>query len=130
LITVAVPPDYTARPTQFVSELENLTMDADRPARVVISERTGTDALGKDVRVSRVEKLYVNLSVEIQTRLELSQPGTLAQIRWLAKGDIGTTEVVPQTVTAREEKAATSAQTRGDGRRIGACAGLDWFDAA
>jgi flagellar P-ring protein precursor FlgI len=97
LITVAVPPDYSARPTKFVSELENLTVDADRPARVVINERTGTIVLGKDVRVSPVAILHGNLSVEIQTRLEISQPGVLAQ---------GTTEVVPQTtVSAKEEKA-------------------------
>jgi flagellar P-ring protein precursor FlgI len=97
LISVSVPAEYAARTTQFVSELENLVVDADRPARVVINERTGTIVLGKDVRVAPVAILHGNLSVEIQTSLTVSQPNPLGQ---------GTTEVVPQTnLAAKEEKA-------------------------
>ena len=96
LISVSVPPEFAARTMQFVSELENLTVEADRPARVVINERTGTIVLGKDVYVAPVAILHGNLSVEIQTSLAVSQPNPLAQ---------GTTEVVPQTTTtAKEEK--------------------------
>lgn len=97
LVTVAIPPEYTARPTEFVAELENLSVDADRPARVVINERTGTIVLGKDVRIQPVAILHGNLNVEIQTSFAVSQPAPLAQ---------GTTQVVPQTtVTMKEEKA-------------------------
>jgi flagellar P-ring protein precursor FlgI len=97
LVTITIPAAYTARTTEFISELENLSVDADRAARVVINERTGTIVLGKDVRVAPVAILHGNLSVEIQTTLAVSQPNALAS---------GTTEVVPQTsVTAKEEKA-------------------------
>jgi len=97
LVSVPVPPEYAARITQFVSELENLAVEADRPARVVINERTGTIVLGKDVRVAPVAILHGNLSVEIQTSLTVSQPTMMAQ---------GTTEIVPQTATvAKEERA-------------------------
>lgn len=97
LVSVVVPGEYSARVTEFISELENLTVEADRPARVVINERTGTIVLGKDVRVSPVAILHGNLSVEIQTVMQVSQPNTMAG---------GTTEVVPQTsVTTKEEKA-------------------------
>jgi flagellar P-ring protein precursor FlgI len=97
LVSVIVPRDYIARVTQFISELENLTVEADRPARVVINERTGTIVLGKEVRVAPVAILHGNLSVEVQTTMQVSQPGTLGQ---------GTTEVVPQTsVAAKEERA-------------------------
>ena len=50
-----------------MAELENLTVEADRPARVVINERTGTIVLGKDVRVAPVAILHGNLTVEVQT---------------------------------------------------------------
>ena len=97
LVSIAVPPAYAARTTAFISELEALSVDADRPARVVINERTGTIVLGRDVRVAPVAILHGNLSVEIQTTMTVSQPNTLGQ---------GTTEVVPQTsVTTKEEKA-------------------------
>ena len=97
LVTVAIPAEFAAQTTEFISQLESLAVDADRPARVVINERTGTIVLGKDVRVSPVAILHGNLSVEIQTTMTVSQPNALAQ---------GTTEVVPQTsVTTKEEKA-------------------------
>jgi flagellar P-ring protein precursor FlgI len=97
LVSIAIPADYSSRTIEFISELESLSVEADRPARVVINERTGTIVLGKDVRVAPVAILHGNLSVEIQTTVEVSQPNALAQ---------GTTQVVPQTnVATKEEKA-------------------------
>jgi len=97
LVSVTVPPAYNTRVTEFISELENLSVEADRPARVVINERTGTIVLGKDVRVSPVAILHGNLSVEIQTVMQVSQPNPLTG---------GSTEVTPQTsVSTKEEKA-------------------------
>jgi flagellar P-ring protein precursor FlgI len=97
LVTVAIPAAYASRTTEFVAELENLAVEADRPARVVINERTGTIVLGKDVRIQPVAILHGNLNVEIQTTFNVSQPAPLSQ---------GSTQVVPQTtVSAKEEKA-------------------------
>jgi flagellar P-ring protein precursor FlgI len=97
LVSVSIPAPFASRTTEFLSELENLTVEADRPARVVVNERTGTIVLGKDVRVAPVAILHGNLNVEIQTSLEVSQPAPLSQ---------GSTQVVPQTtVGAKEEKA-------------------------
>jgi flagellar P-ring protein precursor FlgI len=97
LVTVTIPAEYAARATAFLAELEGLTVEADRPARVVINERTGTIVFGKDVRITPVAILHGNLNVEIQTSYAVSQPNPLTQ---------GSTEVVPQTaVTAKEEKA-------------------------
>jgi flagellar P-ring protein FlgI len=97
LIEVAIPKDWTARPIEFVAELEALTVEPDRPARVVINERTGTIVLGREVRIAPVAILHGNLSVEVQTTYAVSQPEPLSQ---------GKTEVVPQTtVGVKEEKA-------------------------
>ena len=99
MVQVTVPPDYAARTIEFIAELESVTVEADRPAKVVINERTGTIVLGKEVRITPVAILHGNLSIEIQTSFAVSQPSSLAQ---------GTTEVIPQTtVAAREEKART-----------------------
>jgi flagellar P-ring protein precursor FlgI len=99
LVSVTIPPEYVGRATEFLSELENLTVEADGPARVVINERTGTIVLGKEVRIRPAAILHGNLSVEVQTTFAISQPALLTQ---------GSTEVVPQTaVVAKEEKART-----------------------
>jgi flagellar P-ring protein precursor FlgI len=95
LVTVDVPKKYM--PVEFIAELERITVEADRPARVVINERTGTIVMGKEVRISPVAILHGNLSVEIQTTFQVSQPAPLAT---------GQTQMVPQTtVGVKEEKA-------------------------
>ena len=97
LLIVDVPPSYSTRPVEFISEMESLNVDADRPAKIVINERTGTIVMGKDVKITPVAIMQGALSVEIRTRLEVSQPGPLSK---------GETVVVPQTtVDAKDLKA-------------------------
>lgn len=100
LVRVTIPQAYASRATAFVAELESLAVEADRPARVVINERTGTIVMGKEVHIAPVAILHGNLSVEIQTSFAVSQPTALSQG--------GQTEVVPKTtVAAKEERART-----------------------
>lgn len=97
VVTVSTPAAYNGRPVEFLAALESLTVEADRRARIIVNERTGTIVLGKQVRVAPVAILHGVLSVEIQTSLAVSQPAPLAS---------GQTTVTPQTsVTAKEEKA-------------------------
>jgi len=97
LVSIAVPAGFSSRTAEFVAELEALSIETDRPAKVVINERTGTIVMGKEVRVSPVAIMHGNLTVEIQTVFNVSQPNPLST---------GTTEVVPQTtVSAKEQKA-------------------------
>ncbi len=95
LVTVEVPPDFTSRPIEFVAELEKLTVEADRPSRVVVNERTGTIVMGKEVRISPVAIMHGNLTVEIQTNYMVSQPAPFSS---------GTTTVVPQVQTAAKDE--------------------------
>ncbi len=96
-VMVTVPASFAARPVEFVAEMENLTVEADRIQKVVINERTGTIVLGKDVRISPVAILHGALSVEVRTTFEVSQPNPLAQ---------GQTTTVPTVnVDAKEAKA-------------------------
>ncbi len=97
LVSVEVPAEYASRTNEFVATLEVLNVEADRSARVIINERTGTIVLGKEVRIAPVAIMHGNLNVEIQTTFEVSQPAPLSQ---------GTTTTVPQTTTSvKEEKA-------------------------
>lgn len=97
LVLVDTPPAYKARAVEFVGDLESILVEADRPAKIVINERTGTIVMGKEVRIAPVAILHGNLTVEVQTTLETSQPAPLST---------GQTTVTPQVnVTAKEEKA-------------------------
>jgi flagellar P-ring protein precursor FlgI len=97
VVSVQIPAKFAPRTTEFIAELEKLQVESDRPARVVVNERTGTVVMGKDVKVAPVAIMHGNLVVEIQTALLVSQPAPLSA---------GKTEVVPQVATAvKEEKA-------------------------
>ena len=97
VVSIIVPPEFATRVTEFVAGIEALEVDVDRPARVIVNERTGTIVMGKEVRVSPVAIMHGSLTVEIQTILQVSQPQPLSQ---------GQTQVVPQqAVTSGEEKA-------------------------
>jgi len=58
-------------------------------AKVVVNEKTGTIVMGKEVRLSAVSILHGDLSVEIATEYQVSQPAPFSYR--------GNTEVVPQT---------------------------------
>jgi len=97
LVVIESPAAFKARPVEFIAQVEALSVEADRQARVVVNERTGTVVMGKEVRIAPVAILHGALSVEIQTSLAVSQPPALSS---------GETAVVPQVgVTAREERA-------------------------
>jgi len=97
LVSVEVPAAYKTRSVEFLEELESLVIATDRPSRIVVNERTGTIVMGKDVRIAPVAILQGNLTVEIQTTLNTSQPQPLSN---------GQTTVTPQVnVAAKEEKA-------------------------
>ncbi|MCA9784588.1 MAG: flagellar basal body P-ring protein FlgI [Calditrichaeota bacterium] len=59
---------------EMVSVIENLEIDVDLRARVVINERTGTVVVGRNVRLSPVAVAHGNLSVVIKSDQQSSQP--------------------------------------------------------
>lgn len=96
LVSVTVPPAFAGRATDFVAELERLTVESDRVAKVVVNERTGTIVMGKEVRISPTAVMHGSLTVEIQTSFAVSQPAPFSS---------GTTEVVPKVgVGVKEEQ--------------------------
>jgi flagellar P-ring protein FlgI len=96
-VAVSAPAEYANRPVEFVSEMESLTVESDRLAKIVVNERTGTITMGKDVKVAAASILHGSLTVQIETSFAVSQPQPLAT---------GQTQVVPQVaVGAKEEKA-------------------------
>jgi flagellar P-ring protein FlgI len=88
LVTIGVPDSWLKQPTEFIAEIESLTIDPDTTARIVVNERTGTIIMGKQVHIAPVAIMQGNLTVEIQTIQEVSQPNAFTTG--------GTTKVMPQ----------------------------------
>jgi len=92
-----VPMDFRKRPVDFIAAIEAVSVDIDSRARVVVNERTGTVIIGSDVTISPVAIAHGNLSIQIETDYQVSQPQPFSSG--------GTTVVVPETkVTAQEQK--------------------------
>lgn len=97
LVLVSIPKDQSASPIEFISQLEGLRLTPDRIGRIVVNERTGTIVMGKEVTISPIAIMHGNLSVEVETTFDVSQPAPLSQ---------GTTTTVPKVgVAIKEEKA-------------------------
>lgn len=96
LVEIAVPKEMAAQPVDFLAELEQLTVRVDRPARVVVNERTGTIISGKEIRISPVTILHGGLTVEIRSTPVVSQPTPLSN------GD--TVTGVQREIKAKEDK--------------------------
>jgi flagellar P-ring protein FlgI len=105
-VAINVPANYNNRPVEFMSLVENVRMDVDLPARVVINEKTGTIVLGKEVRISEVSIIHGSLSLQVGTIFDISQPQPFSKT--------GQTVVVPeQKVTAKEDKGRTATLREG-----------------
>jgi flagellar P-ring protein precursor FlgI len=102
-VLVDLPPDWRARPVEFLAAVEEVSIDSDQLARIVINERTGTIALGRDVVIKPASILHGSLSVDIQTSFEVSQPAPFSK---------GETTVVPQVGVAVKEESARNIQLR------------------
>ena len=73
-VEIQVPAARRTRLIDFLTEVENVMVDPDRRARVVINERTGTVVAGGDVRISKVVVTHGDLKVSIVTENAVSQP--------------------------------------------------------
>jgi flagellar P-ring protein FlgI len=73
---------------QLLTEIEQLRVEPDQRARVVVDERSGIIVMGRDVRVSNVAVAQGNLTVTISEQPQVSQPAPLSN---------GQTTVVPRT---------------------------------
>lgn len=71
-----------------MARIESLRVNVVPIAKVVVNERTGTVVLGGEVRLGAASILHGNLSIEISTEFQVSQPQPFGQ---------GETVVVPQT---------------------------------
>ncbi len=74
VVTVKIPEAYASRTVEFVAEMEALTIEPDHREKIVISEKTGTIVLGKDIKLSPVSILHGGLTVEVRTTLEVYSP--------------------------------------------------------
>jgi flagellar P-ring protein FlgI len=93
---VAIRPVAGQDMMTFVSQVENLAVEPDAPARVVIDEVAGVIVMGENVRVSTVAIQQGNLTITVQESPAVSQPPPFART--------GQTAVVPSSNVSVDEE--------------------------
>lgn len=82
-------------PAHAIGRIENIVVEPQRRARVVVDQRSGTIVLGEDVRISRVAVSQGNLTLRIEEEPLVVQPNPFAP---------GQTVIVPRTNADIEEE--------------------------
>jgi flagellar P-ring protein precursor FlgI len=101
VVAVRMPAAYALRPVDFIAEIDAIDVETDRRARVVLNERTGTVVIGNTVKVAPVAVLHGNLTVQVVTEYQVSQPAPLSPGQTVVTPQVG---VQVQEQQAREVK--------------------------
>ena len=82
-------------PAHALGDVENIAVQPERKARVVVDQRSGTIVMGEDVRISRVAVSQGNLTLRIQEQPLAVQPNPFSN---------GEAIVVPRTDASIQEE--------------------------
>lgn len=109
-------------PAHVLSRVENIAVEPESRARVVVDQRSGTIVMGDEVRISRVAVAQGNLTLRVEEAPVVVQPNPFAA---------GETIVVPQTAVGIENAAGTGlAELRGGTSLSDVVAGLNALGVA
>jgi flagellar P-ring protein precursor FlgI len=94
-LVVNIPDDYRDNVVNLITDIEQLRIEPDQLARIVIDEQSGTIVMGKDVQISTVAIAQGNLTISVTETPQVSQPGPFSEV--------GETETVPRTEVKVDE---------------------------
>jgi flagellar P-ring protein precursor FlgI len=87
-VRINLPHHFNGNIVDLLTDIEQLVVETDQTAKIVIDENSGIIVMGKEVRVSTVAVAQSNLTVTIAESPQVVQPNPLS---------FGTTEVEPRT---------------------------------
>ena len=104
-------------PARLVGRIENIAVEPESKARVVVDHKSGTIVMGEDVRISRVAVSQGNLTLRVRETPMVSQPNPFAP---------GDTVVVPRTdASVTQEPGIGFAEVSGESSLSDVVAGLN-----
>ena len=80
-VQLSIPPEFKGNVVAFLTEIEQLQVEPDLGAKIIIDERSGIIVMGRDVRVATVAVAQGNLTVSISESSQVSQPNPLSRGR-------------------------------------------------
>ncbi|UTD30517.1 flagellar basal body P-ring protein FlgI [Bradyrhizobium sp. WD16] len=84
-VQLSIPSEFKGNVVALLTEIEQLQVDPDLSAKIIIDERSGIIVMGRDVRVATVAVAQGNLTVSISEGAVVSQPNPLSQGRTVVR---------------------------------------------
>ncbi|MET3924874.1 flagellar P-ring protein precursor FlgI [Devosia sp. 2618] len=78
-VRITLPRGFNGNIVDLLTDIEQLMVQTDQTAKIVIDENSGIIVMGKDVRVSSVAVAQSNLTVTIAENPEIVQPAPFSQ---------------------------------------------------
>ncbi|MEM1138815.1 MAG: flagellar basal body P-ring protein FlgI [Pseudomonadota bacterium] len=94
-VRVSIPTGYKKDLINLLTDIEQLRVEPDLPAKVVIDENLGIIVMGANVRVNEVAIAQGSLTIRVTEQPQVSQPNPFSET--------GETVVVPRTTIEIEE---------------------------
>ena len=88
-LVVEIPNDYEGNVVGLITDIEQLRIEPDQLARIIIDEQSGTIVMGDNVKISTVAIAQGSLTIRVTETPQVSQPGPFAEV--------GETETVART---------------------------------
>lgn len=108
-VTIDIAEARMRSPAHVLGRIENLTVEPESRARVVVDQRSGTIVMGADVRISRVAVAQGNLTLRVEEAPIVIQPNPFAE---------GETIVVPRTNVDIDQAAGVGLAEVRDGTNL------------
>jgi flagellar P-ring protein precursor FlgI len=93
-VQLTMPTQFKGNAVAMLTEIEQLQVEPDLSAKIIIDERSGIIVMGRDVRVATVAVAQGNLTVTVSETPQVSQPAPLSR---------GRTTTVPRTQVGVQE---------------------------
>jgi flagellar P-ring protein precursor FlgI len=93
-VQMSIPPEFKGNVVALLTEIEQLQVEPDLSAKIIIDERSGIIVMGRDVRVATVAVAQGNLTVTISESANVSQPNAASNGRTVVTptSKVGVTE--------------------------------------
>lgn len=108
-VALSIPATGLKSPAHALSRVENILVDPEQRARVVVDQRSGTIVMGEDVRISHVAVSQGNLTLRVEEAPIAVQPNPFAE---------GETVVVPRSSASITEEPGTRMAEVRDGASL------------
>ena len=79
-VSLVIPENHRADMVTFLTQLEQLSVQPDQPAKIIIDDQDGVIVMGENVRISTIAVTQGSITIKIVENPQVSQPNPFTQV--------------------------------------------------